>query len=59
MAREIRRGREDVVGKGTTKRLRISTDYKGIQRTMMVTVVTMMTIEMKWRRKNRRTRTTT
>ena len=41
------------------KRLRISTDYKGIQRTMMVTVVTMMTIEMKWRRKNRITRTTT
>ena len=41
------------------KRLRISTDYKGIQRKMMVTVVTMMTIEMKWRRKNRITRTTT
>ena len=41
------------------KRLRISTDYKGIQRTMMVTVVTRIKIGMKWRRKNRRTKTTT
>ena len=57
-ARERRRGREDVVGTGMTKRSRLSTAYTN-QRTMMVNVVTMMKIRKTWRRRNGRTRTTT
>ena len=52
-----KKGVGDVVGTGTTKRLRLSTAYTN-QRATMVNVVTIMTIGRTWRRRNGRTRTT-